>query len=134
MISGMESGTTNNTEEVRSSSTGPPSVSSVTTVNCNSGRCSPKIAVSTIPSPSASLLQRNSSSPSMLKKITSKNHNNTGINEFNLSYIIGYRIRNYSELNRKFERDPRARVFNVNIRNAPVFPDNLETQMLCKII
>ncbi|KAK9758862.1 NAB conserved region 2 (NCD2) [Popillia japonica] len=66
-------------EEVRSSSTGPSSVSSATATNCNSGssRHSPKIPVSIVPSPAASLLQRNTSSPSVPKKIMSKNHNNT---------------------------------------------------------
>lgn len=78
MVSEMESGNVNSGEDVRSLNTGTLPIGNSN--NCSSARQSPKI---TTPSPSALLLQRNTASPSLPKKIMSKNHNNTG----NFSYF-----------------------------------------------
>lgn len=76
MVSDMELSNVNG-EETRSSSVGSGIVS-VAVANCSSARQSPKVTVSMTPSPSALLFQRNSASPSVPRKITGKNHNNTG--------------------------------------------------------
>lgn len=86
MVIDMELTNTNG-EETRSSSVGSGSVS---IANCASARQSPKVTASPsisasasasvpslAPSPSTLLLHRNSASPSLSRKIMSKNHNNT---------------------------------------------------------
>lgn len=88
--------TSNSEEVVRSSSTEPNNVSGPTTLpvmlvgNCASARQSPKVCV-----PPPSLLQRNSASPSVPRKIMSKNHNNTSLYYFLVRYQSVYLCQHY---------------------------------------
>ncbi|KAB0795781.1 hypothetical protein PPYR_09842 [Photinus pyralis] len=76
----MEAGINNSSEELRPSSAGPSLINVVTT--CVSARQSPKlnmppVALITASASASSSLLRNSASPSLPRKIMSKNHNNT---------------------------------------------------------
>lgn len=76
MVSDMDTGNMNNGEEVHSSSTNSSTIP-VSIVNCSSARQSPKIPTPIVTSPSSIIHHRNSASPSMPRKIMSKNTNNT---------------------------------------------------------
>ncbi|KAK5639181.1 hypothetical protein RI129_011673 [Pyrocoelia pectoralis] len=77
----MEAGINSSSEEIRPSSAGP-SLTNVVTTNCVSARQSPKLnmpsaALITASATASSSLFRNTASPSLPRKIMSKNHNNT---------------------------------------------------------
>ena len=55
--------------------------------NCANARQSPKVCVPT-PTPNLTVAHRNSTSPSLPKKIMSRNHNNTSNSVFSLDFHV----------------------------------------------